>query len=197
MRACPRVVTGALGPAWVVGGGATCHDGLPAAAHPSARAGVAVLSLARDATSSRMIRRIPGRPTGGSAHVKRIVLGIAGLLSAALGLIGVFLPVLPTMPLLLLAAFCLTRSSERLYRWLEHTRAYRAYVMPFRETGGIAHGKKVRILGVSYAVMLVSAVLVRRPLVWALLTVVAVFLLWLMLVRIPTVEEGPGEDVAR
>ena len=52
------------------------------------------------------------------------------------------------------------------------------------------------MLGISYAVMLVSAVLVRKPLVWAILAVMAVFLLWLMLVRIPTIEEGAGEGTA-
>lgn len=48
----------------------------------------------------------------------RLVWLICGALSLALGTIGIFLPLLPTVPLLLLAAFCFARSSERLQHWL-------------------------------------------------------------------------------
>ncbi len=43
---------------------------------------------------------------------------ISGCLSFGLGLIGAFLPLLPTVPLMLLAAFCFSNSSERLHNWL-------------------------------------------------------------------------------
>lgn len=43
---------------------------------------------------------------------------IAGLLALALGTIGIVVPLLPTVPFLLLAAFCFARSSQRLHDWL-------------------------------------------------------------------------------
>ena len=48
----------------------------------------------------------------------RVIWIIAGLLSTLIGVIGIFLPLLPTVPLLLLAAFCFARGSERLHHWL-------------------------------------------------------------------------------
>ena len=119
---------------------------------------------------------------------------VAGSLCAALGITGIFIPVLPTTPLLLLAAFLFSRSSERLNAWLVGTKAYRSYVEPFKTTGGISRSKKARILVVSFSIMAISALLVRRWYVWVILAAVALFLLWLMCLRIPTVE--PDEDAA-
>lgn len=51
----------------------------------------------------------------------RYIWMIFGLTSMALGALGILLPLLPTVPFLLLAAFCFARSSERLHSWmLEH-----------------------------------------------------------------------------
>lgn len=48
----------------------------------------------------------------------RWLWAVAGLLALGSGLIGIVLPLVPTVPFLLLAAFCFARSSERLHNWL-------------------------------------------------------------------------------
>ena len=50
--------------------------------------------------------------------IKRGLYLIVGLLSLLLGVIGIVVPLLPTVPFILLAAFCFARSSERLHQWL-------------------------------------------------------------------------------
>lgn len=123
--------------------------------------------------------------------MKRILFLVLAGLSCALGLVGVVVPVLPTTPFLLLATFLFARSSPRAHKWLTSTKAYAAYVVPFKQAGGIPLRAKVRILLISFSVMGISACLVRRPIVWIILGCVALFLLYLMLVRIPTVNR-PG-----
>jgi uncharacterized membrane protein YbaN (DUF454 family) len=56
-----------------------------------------------------------------------------GIIAVGLGLIGVFVPLLPTTPLLLLAAACFIRSSERLYTWLIHHKLFGSYIRHYRE----------------------------------------------------------------
>jgi len=50
--------------------------------------------------------------------VLRVLLVIVGTLMVGVGIVGIYVPGLPTTPFLLLAAFCYLRSSERLSRWL-------------------------------------------------------------------------------
>ena len=57
--------------------------------------------------------------------MKKILYILIGCISFGLGIIGVILPILPTVPFVLLAAFCFARSSERLDGWFKSTKLYR------------------------------------------------------------------------
>jgi len=71
------------------------------------------------------------------ARIRRWFLVAVGVVSVGLGLLGVFIPLLPTMPFLLLAAGCFMRSSERLYGWLIHHKWFGEYIRNYREHGAI------------------------------------------------------------
>ncbi|MFQ9741552.1 MAG: DUF454 family protein [Slackia sp.] len=67
--------------------------------------------------------------------MKKTILFACAWLAFAMGFLGVFVPVLPTTPLLLLATFLFANSSPRCHAWICKTR-YGAYVKPFKEQGG-------------------------------------------------------------
>ncbi len=83
----------------------------------------------------------------------RAALIVAGTLSLALGIVGAFLPVLPTTPFVLLAAFCYVRSSQRLYNRLMSSRFASKHVHNVLAGNGIPLSVKILSLAIS-AVMI-------------------------------------------
>ena len=95
-----------------------------------------------------------------------------GLLCVALGLVGVVLPLLPTVPFMLLAAFCFARSSERLHHWLISHPNFGPAITDWHERGAVSPRAK-RLATISIvAVFAVSLILQVRPMVLIIQAVV-------------------------
>lgn len=95
----------------------------------------------------------------------RYALLAVGWLSVALGVIGIFVPILPTTPFLLLAAACFMRSSERFYHWLVDHPRLGPWIRDYLEGNGIPLKGKVYALGLMWLSIGFSCYLV--PLFWA------------------------------
>ncbi|MGE6791750.1 YbaN family protein [Pseudomonas guineae] len=95
----------------------------------------------------------------------RYALLAIGWLSVALGVIGIFLPVLPTTPFLLLAAACFMRSSKRFYLWLVNHRQLGPWIVDYLEGQGIPLKGKVYAISLMWLSIGVSCYVV--PLFWA------------------------------
>ena len=78
-----------------------------------------------------------------TSNLSRWVLIIVGSFFAGLGILGIFLPLLPTTPFLLLAAACYIRSSERLYNWLLNNKWIGRYIKNYLEGRGVPLKSKV------------------------------------------------------
>ena len=74
---------------------------------------------------------------------KKHIFIILGTLFVILGVMGIFLPVLPTTPFLLLAAACYVRGSDRFYRWLINNRILGTYINNYLEGKGMSIRSKV------------------------------------------------------
>lgn len=77
---------------------------------------------------------------------RKWLLITAGLLSVGLGVLGIFLPILPTTPFLLLAAACFIRSSKGLYRWLINHKWFGPYIRNYREFKAVTLRAKIGTL---------------------------------------------------
>lgn len=75
-----------------------------------------------------------------------MILLVIGVLCSALGIAGIVLPVLPTTPFLLLAAFFFARSSPRAHRWLLNNRFFGAYLRNYLEGRGLSTRAKILII---------------------------------------------------
>lgn len=74
----------------------------------------------------------------------RVVLFIGGWVSLTLGCIGIFLPLLPTTPFILLSAFCFSRSSERLHQWLTTHPQMGPLIRDWQQFGSISKTAKTK-----------------------------------------------------
>lgn len=92
-----------------------------------------------------------------SGIVKRLLI-IIGILFVVLGILGIFLPLLPTTPLLLLAASCFIRSSERLYNWLLKNKWLGPYIKNYREHKAVSKRTKIVTLLLLWLTLSYSAI---------------------------------------
>ena len=86
--------------------------------------------------------------------VVKTLFVVLGALSLLLGLVGIFVPLLPTTPFLLLAAALWVRSSPRLYAWLLAHRRLGPYIRNFRENRAIPLRAKILSVTLLWATLL-------------------------------------------
>lgn len=103
----------------------------------------------------------------------KILLKVLGLLSLGLGAVGVVLPLLPTTPFLLFAAFCFARSSERLHHYLYEHSIFGGYLQRY-ESGALTLSDKIRTLAILWIGLSFSAYMSGKPVVAVILGVIGI-----------------------
>jgi len=93
-------------------------------------------------------------------RIVRTLLFAAGNVSLALGVVGIFLPLLPTTPFLLLAAACYVRSSDKFYSWLVAHPVLSKYILAYLNGEGIPRKAKYYTFLTMWVTMTISIVIV-------------------------------------
>jgi uncharacterized protein len=131
----------------------------------------------------------PGKKLAESGLFRCILICI-GWLSVLGGVIGIFLPLLPTVPLLLLAAACFSKSSERFHNWLiEHYRLG-PFIRDYLKGGGIPSRARNTALGMIWISFPASAFLYVQAIWIRVLLLLMAAGITLYLLNIPTKRPG-------
>lgn len=93
-----------------------------------------------------------------SSKLIRGILIVLGTISVFLGLIGIFLPILPTTPFLLLGAAIYSKSSDKFYNWLVGNRFFGSYIKNYREGKGIPLRVKISAIFFLWVTILITAI---------------------------------------
>jgi uncharacterized membrane protein YbaN (DUF454 family) len=91
--------------------------------------------------------------------IKKVLLVTSGTLFLSLGIIGIFIPLLPTTPFLLLAAACYIRGSKKFYNWLIKNRWLGEYIKNYQEGRGVPFNVKIITIIVLWLTILISTIL--------------------------------------
>ena len=94
--------------------------------------------------------------------MKKILYIVLGCISVGLGALGAVLPVLPTVPFLMLTAFCFAKSSARLHGWFLGTTLYKKYIGSYMERKGMTLRAKLALIGTVTALMALGFVMMSR-----------------------------------
>ncbi|MBN2535396.1 MAG: YbaN family protein [Spirochaetales bacterium] len=100
--------------------------------------------------------------------MKKVILLIAGNISLSLGVAGIFLPVLPTTPFLLLSAACFLRSSDKLYYWLTHHKMFGNYIRSY----------------LKYKAISIKAKIISISLLWLVIGITIIFFITIIWVKV-------------
>lgn len=106
----------------------------------------------------------------------RIIYYVIGLLMIVLAIIGAILPIMPTVPFLLVASWCFARSSPRFHNWLHSHKVFGPPIKQWEEQGVISPFVKILAVG-GMSVGFCSFLLIAKPVLWLTICVAIVLIL--------------------
>lgn len=129
--------------------------------------------------------------------IVKALLIIIGIIAMTLGVIGIFLPLLPTTPLLLLAAACFIRSSEKLYMFIINNKHFGVYIRDYREGKGIPKKTKVIAIGLLWISIGISVIYAITNIFLRIMLTIVASAVTVHIVKIKTKKAEYNEELNR
>lgn len=120
--------------------------------------------------------------------IKKFLYIVVGLISFALGAIGVVLPILPTTPFLLLSSFCFVRGSEKFDRWFRETKIYKKHLESFVNNRAMTMKQKITILLFADFMLMFPLIILDSIWLKGLIIVLMLTKYWYFMFRIKTLK---------
>jgi uncharacterized protein len=113
-----------------------------------------------------------------------VIFIIAGTFFVLLGVIGIFLPLIPTTPFLLLGTALYARSSKRYYLWLLNNKWFGKYIKNYQEGKGVPIKVKILSISLMWATILISILLVLENLIFKIILLAIAFAVTIHIISI-------------
>jgi uncharacterized protein len=96
----------------------------------------------------------------------KTILALLGLISLGLGIVGAFLPLLPTVPFVLLSAYLFAQSSDRLHNWLMTHKIFGQLIRDYHEDRGITIQGKIAAISTMWISNIISIIFIIKDILW-------------------------------
>ena len=118
--------------------------------------------------------------------IKKGILVFSGTLFLIIGIIGIFIPLLPTTPFLLLAAACYIRGSKKFYNWLIKNKWFGKYIKNYQEGRGVPLKVKIISIVVLWLTIIFSTIIIVSNIIIQIILFVIAISVTLHIITIKT-----------
>lgn len=94
--------------------------------------------------------------------MKKVIYSILGLAFLILAVIGAILPIMPTVPFLLLSAICFSKSSKKVDAWFKNTKIYKKYILKYEKNKGMSKKNKIEVILFVTIIMGIAFVMMKN-----------------------------------
>lgn len=121
-------------------------------------------------------------------RIKKIIFVIVGFISLLLGIMGTVLPILPTVPFLLLASYCFARGSNKFEVWFKSSKIYKKYLENFILNKSMTLKQKIYISTFSDIMIAFPLVILNNLYIKLFLIIVIIFKYYYFIFKIKTIK---------
>ncbi len=121
-------------------------------------------------------------------RIKKIIFVIVGFISLLLGIIGTVLPILPTVPFLLLTSYCFARGSNKFEVWFKSSKIYKKYLEDFIFNKSMTLKQKIYISTFADIMIAFPLVILNNLYIKLFLIIVIIFKYYYFIFKIKTIK---------